>query len=201
MRARIRERLKATGKTQKEASLHIGMNDAYVNNFLNGEKGGYGSQSFKFELLPKLAEFLECDPRYLTGEALKPDGTGNEMIETRRVIASKGIAKRDMDQPISIHADDRFPAELQEAFLVMGDDWKQYGINDGSIIIARKAEPAEGDIVVYQNSDDGAGITKFPIEVKATQGEGRVEEPSQDDSPSSAKLDVIGIVTMELRMF
>lgn len=69
LRIRIKQRLKDTRKRSTEASVHIGMARGYISNFLTGKSG-----KFRDDLIPKLAEYLDCDPRYLMGTIADPAG-------------------------------------------------------------------------------------------------------------------------------
>ena len=189
MRARIRERLKATRKTQKDASLFIGMGQTYVHDFLKGGK----AESFKFDLLPKLAEFLECDPRYLTGEAMHPDGSGYEELTVEMMIGADPARVQLLTEPIFVNSDIRYRPETQIAWLISGDEWKDAGVRDGSIVVTSNepgaspkslavAELVKGGPVLGRVSENGNGI-----------------QLANGDVLTNAR--ILGVVVMELQIF
>lgn len=79
LRARIDERLKATGKGRTTVSEAIGKKRDYLGDFLNGKKDSIGA-----EVLVRLADELKCSLQYLADQdAENPDGAGGEEVLVR----------------------------------------------------------------------------------------------------------------------
>lgn len=184
LRTRINERFQVTGKNKDDAAAYIGKGRTYLYDFLTGKSG-----SMNFNLIPKLAEYLDCDPRYLTGEVPNPDGTGYAELTVSAVIGGP----EEMAIPVTVNSDIRHPSASQQAFIVSGDAWDHLGISDGSIVIVTDAiTPHPGSLVVARLDGDGLAIGKL-----TTQG---IEVPGREIIPMD-QADVIGSVTMEMHMY
>lgn len=172
--------------------MFIGKGPTYVHDFLKGGKAEHrGAESFKFELLPKLAEFLECDPRYLTGEALHPDGSAYEELPVQMMIGADPSRAEPVKEALTVNSDIRYRPESQKAWLVSGDEWKDAGVRDGSIIVT-------SDEVTF--SENALAVAEL---VQGMPVLGRVAQSgiqlSNGDVFTNARL--IGVVVMELQIF
>lgn len=185
IRTRINVRFECTKKSKAKAAEHIGMARTYLTDFLAGSAG-----SIKFELLPKLAEFLECHQRYLTGEALNPDGSGNEQIEVRQVIRATAQRTVTLVKPMIVHGDDRYMAAEQTGYLIEGDDWRNLGFCDGAVVIARSIAQKPGDSVVYKIRGKGA-------QIGTVRDDGSVIDATGDAVPDAS---VLGSITLVMRI-
>lgn len=199
---RIRERLKATGKNEYEVAIAAGFDRIYLYEFLEGRKA-----SIRLSNVPRLAEQLDCDPRYLTGEISTPwpedDGDSEAKSPAHDMIAVEGIITRDawfsnaFQSPtrILVAPDARYPAQDQHAFLVSGDTWKNVGIFNTSVVVAVPMAPREGDLVVtkIQRKNGEAQI----VIAQQTGGELVIE-----DAPRKGEtVHAIGVIVSETRTF
>lgn len=201
MIGRIRERLSALKISDIEAAYRAGLNKYYIYDFMNGKKDSLARRN-----LPIIAEALECDPRYLTSEIAtpwpEPAGMASGALAVQGLVAKNVWAKDSitMLSKVQVAPDPRYDAASQSAWLVMGDDWKDRGISDGSIVIASDAlVPRVGDLLVVRRrrKSDETETTIVPVEAKnAKKAKGAAV-------PESADVDetVIGVIVMENRVF
>lgn len=196
MVGRIRERLSALKISDIEAAHRAGLNKYYIYDFMIGKKDSLARKN-----LPLIAEALECDPRYLTSEIAtpwpEPAGSASGTLAVQGLIAKNVWAKDNLATFSKVHVapDPRYDVGSQSAWLVMGDDWKDRGIGDGSIVVASDAlAPRVGDLLVVRRRRNGdeTETTIVPVEAKKAK---------DDDAQESVDETVIGVIVMENRVF
>ena len=207
IRDRISERLETLGKNPFEVARNAGFERTYVNDLLRGHK-----QSFRRGAVVKIAEQLDCDPEYLTGEQDQPrlkarvqspgqraGGQGTMMLSG---VCEAGVWRDSApaSTPIPLEADPRFQSSAQAAYLVRGDhavgfhgrDGKTISIADGTLISTISTDVAEierggllrpGDLVVVKRSRG----REFELAIRQVAlSDGRlvlVSGPQRNDAP------------------
>ena len=86
LRARIQERLDATGKSAHAVSLEIGAGQGYVRDLLDPAKGGFP----RADKLNALARALDTTSDYLTGTANSPQPLLSEVLISDRRLDWRG---------------------------------------------------------------------------------------------------------------
>lgn len=211
MRARIRERMEATGKDQYAVAEEAGLSRTSVWAYLTGR-----TDTIRRSNLEKIAPVLGCTVEELTGEARGPasvdDGdykdalpnlSGTQPISLRKLpqgsLAIEGIigawaaASSKPITRIPIMPDPRYPTAQQSAYLVIGDAWKETGISDGSVVTISKMPPRDGDMVAVQ-------LTRQNGERSVTISEwydGEAVDLEDGDWTS----EIVGVVVRESRVF
>lgn len=201
LRARMAERFAAVGASPIDVAISLGMGRDYIRDFLKGRK-----RSLNFELLPAIAAELGCDPRYLTGEIPTPDGSDlPPQAQAPEVLRISGIVEDGVrrkagaglpDRPL-VPADSRYRAVDQSAYLVRGNLWKTWGIQDSSVIVAVSGLPArDGDLLVLERfSEDGMMETTIGM-----MEAGRITL-ADDSSLDAEGMEPRGVVAMEMKIF
>lgn len=201
MISRIQERLDALGKNAFEVAIAAGFDRTYVYEFLEGRK-----KSLRWNNIPRLAEQLDCDPKYLTGEINTPWPSGDEegvdaglpgSIQVSGMVSKDAWFREDFKLPtkITVAPDPRYPAATQRAFVVSGDTWRDHGIVDGSVVVTAPIEPREGDLLVAQ-------VQRRSGEVQTIIGLRKGGEIRFEEQPKrSEKVEIAGVIVMENRTF
>lgn len=198
MKARIEERLSALHMNAFEAEEKAGLTRGYIYELLIGKKA-----SIRPNKLPAIASALECTPEYLTGHSSSPNANtnGEPPLWAQGDVPVAGIieegALRKPEQiKLSVQSDRRYAVAAQRAFLVRGDNWKNEGIFDGSILlVATDLPPRTGDLVVIMRRREGA--EEREITLRKIESAHEALASRADEAPT----EVIGVVTMQMRSF
>lgn len=206
LKQRVQERLRALDISAFEAARRAGFERTFINDLLIGKKRSIGVKN-----IPRVAEALECDPRYLMGHIHAPHGPqnpehhGSDQGVPISGVCEAGVWRESPAAPAGgerpVPADPRYAADAQMAFIVRGDHAEKIGLSDGSVALAVAGLPyRDGDTVIARRSRNGAG-DEFTIRV--IQGD-RLELKGAPESGESIGIDeaeIVGVVIMGLRIF
>lgn len=212
MRARIRERLEAIGKDQYEVAEEAGLSRTSIWSFLTGR-----TDTIRRSNLEKIAKALECRVDDLMGEPDKPTATKglglasnikqmrpapgpsrkasqDVTLEIEGIVGAWSSSRSGTASRIPIAPDPRHPASQQTAFMVIGDEWKDIGISDGSIVTVAKISPRDGDLVAIR-------LTRENGEATIVLTEWVDGEAGSDHGEDGWDIETVGVVVRESRVF
>lgn len=153
---KILNRMEELGIKPAVAAERLGYSVGFFSDLKRGKK-----RSLSAEALPKLADLLDCDVRYLLGIIENPRGdTGAQPFRLTGTINPDAWFEAGGDpwegRVIEVTPDPRYPANTQSGFVV------QHGrtgtrIPDGAVVITIPLEgpPRSGDMVVAKKEKDG----------------------------------------------
>ena len=190
---RIKERLEATGKSVRKASLDAGLSETALKDLLANEK-----QSPKLETLEKLAVSLGADPAWLAfgaDEIIKAqEATANlppaslpvvgEVAAGRWIEIDDHVDEPDLD-PVPVQPDTRWPAKDQYGLVVRGTSINRVAL-DGDILacvnaIAARYRPREDDLVIAEMRRHAGHLRQRTAKRYMRQGTNIELWPDSDD--------------------
>lgn len=203
LRERVKERLDALEINPFEAARRGKFERSFVNDLLIGKKS-----TVRQKKLIELAEALECDPEYLTGlQGVPRSGGSVGAIRLAGVIEAgawrtKGSFSPPPD-PLPLTPDPRYPANLQEAYLVRGDHAAGLGVIDASVVTVYTGQISlrNGDVVVARQSrNDDEELSIRVVAAGALCARPHRHADGGDAIPI-ATADVVGLVLASHRVF
>lgn len=175
MKQRIRERLRETGQTAKAVSLAIGAHQNFLSALLTDKK-----KSFAADLLPALAQELDCDATYLLGISDVPNSRGPTTMVAVAGSIEPGVwrnAARDpsFSKRVPMQPDPRYRAEDQQLWLVRGNTLEDIDLSDGGAVLTARVKDlrewfnllVDDDLVIAERERDG-DVLRTVLRVKRT---------------------------------
>lgn len=157
---RIIERMEQLGVKPSPLATSLGLSPGFFSDLKHGKK-----KSISAELLPKLAAVLSCDGEYLLGMQAEPrrNGAASGNLTLSGAINRRAWIDPAEDpwagRPVAAHTDARFPADMQRAFMNLGESVTHDGtaIPDGALLIVVSSDwqPRPGDVMVAEERRDG----------------------------------------------
>lgn len=205
LRTRVRERLDALGMNPFEAARKAGFERSFVNDLLIGKKSTVRSGK-----LSALARALECDPEHLTGlqGVARAGGASPGPMALAGIIKAGAWREAALGPPprsaIPVNPDPRYPAHMQQAFIVRGDHAVDLGITDGAVIVAFTGPISyrDGDPVVVKRAGEGE---RYEISIRVISGKDLAAAPvasSRDaDRFPASDAEIVGLVLSAHRVF
>lgn len=180
MLERVKQRLDVLGLGPIEAATKAGLNRFYFYDFVKGKK-----KALRMDELPKAAAALGTTPEWLMGESV--DGVADTLTVSGVCEPDAWrTTQPDIDPPIAVPSDSRFPTAYQTAWLVRGDSLTPHGIRDGAVVIATKnVTPRPGDLELIRRKHRG----KYEV----------VIEPSAQDHGND--VESFGTITLSINVF
>lgn len=155
MRDRIVSRLAAMdeGVTSHEIQRRLieeGLSRIYLRDFVSGK-----AQQLRTKNLPAIARVLECSVDYLTGEG--DVWHSGAVIDGICEVAVWRDGAMPIDHSVGLDPHPDYPWNRQCVFLVYGQEFKHFEVEDRSLVIAvPEAELKPGNLVVARfRRDDG----------------------------------------------
>ena len=202
MRARIQARLGALGIDQYDAAAQAGLSRTAVWAYLRGD-----TDTMRRGSVEKLAKVLQCEPAYLIngGNAPPVDGAAAALAPaaTTQTLGISGIISgsawyetaRRLSVPFTVPRDPRYPDADQIALQVSGDEWREFGIMDGSIVVVADIAPRENDrLAIEITRNNGEKRTQIGRQIG-----GRAVTNPQPNPGCSTKL--LGVIVSENQIF
>lgn len=208
LKARIQERLSTLDLDVFEAERRAGVKRGFIYELLNGKK-----ETIRPKALPPIADALDCDVGYLTGEQTEPR-RGQPIGRSMRLagIAEAGVWRDpEVQSPLpevelAVLPDPRYDPAKVQLFLVRDDHAAGLGIADGSYVFVLTGEGEnvrEGDIVLAKRvAEDG----RTELSVRVLTGGVLNARPLRWNTPplpsfARNKAEIIGLVISSFRVF
>lgn len=195
---RIQNRLDALGMSANEASIKAGLGRTAIQSIRIGK-----AKSPRADTLKRLADVLECDVAYLTGDIDSPRMVkqGGNTPEIREIppkdfssIPLVGIVEagtfREMDQihdiaefpTVAAPRSDSFPSARHVAFEVRGDSMNAAGIHPGDTLLCvdwvdTGLSPVDGMVVVVERTIDDGHLREWTVKEVEVQKDRYILHP------------------------
>ena len=193
---RIRERLDATGKSVRGASLDAGLSETAIKDLLANP-----NQFPKLDTIEKIARSLEAEPAWLAfgvGDDVRKameetaKRAGDLMPVLGEVAAGRWIeVEQDADEsrydPAPITPDPRWRKEWQYGLIVRGTSVNLYAIDGDTLHCLDIAEsgrmPSNGELVIVEQARDGGFLRERTAKLYHRGEHEMVELRAYSDDP------------------